>query len=192
MADVFEVLGADHAQVKHMLTAREDSPNQATGADPEVLAARGQVAQRLVMDSSRHEAAEEQYFWPAVRRHLNDGDDLASEAISQESEAKEVLAKLDKLDSSEPEFDHLIAEFIPAARQHIAFEENQVWPKLRQALTAEQARDLGEKIHAAEESGPTRPHPHTPADPAVLKTVGSAAAVVDHLRDTVTGRGKSA
>ncbi len=192
MSDLFDVLAGDHAQVKLMLTALEDSPGQAAGASQAVLAARGAVAQRLVMDSSKHEAAEEQFFWPAVRRNLGDGDQLADQAISQEGEAKEVLAKLDTLDPADPEFDQLIAEFIPAARKHIEFEEGRVWPRLLQALTAEQARDLGEKVQAAEAGGPTRPHPHTPADPAVLKTIGSAAAVIDRLRDAVTGRGKTA
>jgi len=33
-------------------------------------------------------------------------------------------------------------------------------------------------------------HPHTPANPAVLKTAGPAVAAADKLRDAVTGRGE--
>jgi hypothetical protein len=44
---------------------------------------------------------------------------------------------------------------------------------------------------AAKKSAPTRPHPHTPASPGVLKTVGAAAAVTDKARDAMTGRGRS-
>jgi hemerythrin superfamily protein len=190
MSDVFEVLSADHAQVKLLLTALEESPGQSEGAAHAVLDARGQIAQRLVMDSSAHEAAEEQYFWPIVRRQVPKGDKLANEAISQESEAKEVLDELDKLAPTDPGFDELIAKFIPAARQHIAFEEDQVWPQLRDVLTPDQAAELGAQVANAKEHGPTRPHPHTPANPIVLKTAGSAAALIDQLRDAVSGRGK--
>jgi hemerythrin-like domain-containing protein len=190
MADVFEVLGADHAEVKDMLGALENSPGNAQGATEAVLTARKQVAEQLVIESSRHEAAEEQYFWPAVRAQLGDGNKLADVAIAQESEAKEVLARIDKLDPSAGEFDELIREFIPAARQHIAFEETRVWPSLRLALSPGQARELGEKIQKAKDKGPTRPHPHTPASPTVLKTAGPAVAAADKLRDAVSGRGR--
>lgn len=191
MSDVFEVLAADHVEVKLMLAALEDSQGLAGDAGDMLLSAREQVAELLVIDSSRHEAAEEQYFWPVVRKHVSNGDKLADHAISQENEAKEVLDKLDGMRASNPQFDELIGTFIPAAREHIEFEEGQVWPELRAVLTPKEATQLGEQVAKAKERGPTRPHPHTPADPAVLKTVGSAAAVVDRLRDALTGRGKA-
>jgi hypothetical protein len=190
MADVFGVLGADHADVKAMLVALESSTDPAHVTSEAVRAARKEVAEQLVISSSRHEAAEEQYFWPAVRDHLGDGDRLADQAISQEAEAKEVLAKIDKLDAGGSEFDRLIGEFIPAARQHIEFEESQVWPGLRLALSPQQASELGEKVSKAEERGPTRPHPSTPASPAALKTAGPVVAAVDKLRDAISGRGR--
>lgn len=193
MADVFEVLGADHAQVKDMLLALQESqdyvPDGRTGET--VQAARQEVAQLLIIDSSRHEAAEEKYFWPAVRERLADGNQLADEAIAQETEAKNLLARLDKVTSGDEEFTALIAGFIPAARAHIAFEESQVWPSLRAALSAAEAAELGEKIRKAEDKGPTRPHPRTPASPALLKTAGPVVAVLDKLRDAMTGRGRS-
>ena len=110
MSDVFDVLGADHAEVKQMLTALQESPEFGQGATNTVLTARRAVAERLVMDSSRHESAEEQYFWPTVRQRLPGGDKLADEAIGQESEIKELLARLDKLPAADHEFDQLIVQ----------------------------------------------------------------------------------
>jgi hypothetical protein len=49
---------------------------------------------------------------------------------------------------------------------------------------------LGAKLAQAEKSAPTRPHADTPANPGVLKTVGAAAAAMDHVRDAITGRGR--
>jgi hypothetical protein len=73
MPDVFEVLGEDHAEVKYMLTVLEETPGQPVGAAEEVLDAHKQLAEQLMIDSSRHEAAEEEHFWPAVRARLGDG-----------------------------------------------------------------------------------------------------------------------
>lgn len=189
MPDVFDALGTDHAEVRQMLLALETSPGNADRAGQRVLAARYEVAQRLVIDSSRHEAAEEQYFWPAVRDKLGNGRSLADEAIAQEQKSKELLDRLEKLESADEEFDRLIAEVIPAARQHIEFEEGRVWPGLRVALSPAEAQELGDKVQKAKEHGPTRPHPRTPASPKLLKTLGPAIAVADKLRDAAAGRG---
>jgi hemerythrin-like domain-containing protein len=190
MAGVFEVLEADHADVKGMLTVLAESPGHAV-QDDVLQTARQDVVDYLVMDSSRHEAAEEQYFWPTVRERVPNGNELADKAISQETKAKEILAKLDKASSRGKEFDDLIVEFIPAARQHIAFEENRVWPSLRESLSPAESEELGEKIQRAEQKGPTRPHPHTPPSPGILKTAGPAVALIDRLRDAISGRGRT-
>jgi hemerythrin-like domain-containing protein len=190
MADVFDILGTDHHEVKQMLTGLESGPTRHSGATEAQLEARKELAEKLIIESSKHEAVEEQYFWPVVRSRVPDGDRLADHAISQESEAKEVLARLDKLAPTEGEFDELVAKFIPAAREHISYEEQTVWPPLRTALTAAEAEDLGTKLADAKKTAPTRPHPHTPASPGLLKTAGPAVAAADKARDALRGRGE--
>jgi hemerythrin-like domain-containing protein len=188
MTDVFEVLGGDHAVIRRMLDALESSPDNSTGATDAVVAARKAVAEQLIIDSSGHEAAEEQYLWPAVRAGLPDGNGLADQAIEQESVAKQMLNGLGKLAGPQHEFDAVIDTLIPAFRAHIEFEESRVWPGLRQVLSPDESQELGKKITKAKARGPTRPHPRTPPTPAVLATVGPAVAVIDRLRDVVTGR----
>jgi hemerythrin-like domain-containing protein len=189
MADVFTVLAQDHQEVKDMLAELEKSPADVIEVGGDQLALRKKMTEQLIIEESKHEALEEMYFWPVVRDHLPNGGTLADEAIGQEQEAKEVLAKLDKLDASEAEFDKLLVTFIAAAREHIEFEETQVWPGLRKALTAERAAELGTQIAEGKKTAPTRPHPHTPPAPGVLKAAGPAAAAADKARDAVTGRG---
>ena len=188
MTDVFDVLGGDHAVIERMLDVLQSSPDNSTGATEAMVAARKAVAVQLTVDASAHEAAEEQYFWPAVRERLPDGSDLADQAIEQEAVAKQILNELDKLCGSEHEFDALIDTFIPSCRAHFEFEETRVWPGLRKALSSDESEELGKKVAKAKEHGPTRPHPRTPPTPAVLATLGLAVAVVDRLRDAVTGR----
>lgn len=190
MTDVFDVLSADHHEVQQMLADLESGPSLSTGATEVQLAARAKIAEKLIIESSKHEAVEEQYFWPTVRDRVWNGDQLADHAVGQEGEAKHVLARLDKVAPTDPEFDDLLTKFIPAAREHIAYEETRVWPALRQVLSAGDAADLGTKLSEAKKLAPTRPHPRTPASPSVLKTTGLATAATDRLRDAATGRGR--
>jgi len=189
MADVFTVLAQDHQEVKAMLAELERGPTKATGAPEDQLALRKKMTEQLIIEESRHEALEEMYFWPAVRDRLESGDTLADEATGQEQDAKQVLASLDKLGPDDGEFEQLLGKFIMDAREHIEFEESQVWPLMRTALPAETSAELGSKIAEGKKTAPTRPHPHTPPSPGVLKTAGPAAAAADKARDAVTGRG---
>jgi hemerythrin-like domain-containing protein len=189
MADVFTVLAQDHEEVKGMLAELEKGPTRSTGASEDQLALRKKMTETLIIEESKHEALEEMYFWPVVRDHLPNGDTLAGEATGQEQEAKEVLAKLDKLDASDAEFEKLLNTFVAAAREHIEFEETRVWPELRKALNTQRALEMGAQIAEGKKTAPTRPHPHTPPSPGVLKTAGPAAAAADKARDAVTGRG---
>jgi uncharacterized protein YdcH (DUF465 family) len=189
MADVFTVLAKDHEEVKGMLAELEKGPTRATGASEDQLALRKKMTEELIIEESKHEALEEMYFWHAVREHLADGDTLADTATRQEQDAKHVLAELDKLQADDAEFEKLLGKFILDAREHIAFEETQVWPGLRTALTAETASELGGKIAEGKKTAPTRPHPHTPPSPGALKATGPVAAAADKVRDAITGRG---
>ena len=189
MADVFTVLSQDHQEVKRMLAELEKGRSQITGASEDQLALRATMTEQLIIEESKHEALEEMYFWPVVRDHLADGDTLADQAIGQEQEAKEVLAKLDKLDAGDAEFENLLAAFTGAAREHIQFEETAVWPGLRAALYTERAAELGTQIAEGKKTAPTHPHPHTPSSSGVLKAAGPVTAMTDKARDKVTGRG---
>ncbi len=173
MTDVFTVLGQDHQEVKNMLAELEKGPTSVTGATEEQLALRKKMTEELIIEESKHEALEEMYFWPAVRDHLAAGRPLADEATGQEQAAKQVLTDLDKLGAGDAEFEKLLGTFITDAREHIEFEETQVWPLLRTALPAEISAELGEKIAEGKKTAPTRPHPHTPPSPGVLKTAGA-------------------
>ena len=190
MSGVFDVLAKDHAEVKQMLADLETGPTVGTGASNHELAQRKKMVEQLVIEESKHEAMEEMYFWPAVRDKLPGGDKLASTAIEQEQEGKEVLDKLDKLDASDGEFDKLVSKVIQAGREHITYEETRVWPGLRNALSAEEVDEIGTKIEEGKKTAPTRPHPHTPASPGVLKSAGPAAAAVDKARDKMSDRGE--
>ncbi|MBD2891129.1 hemerythrin domain-containing protein [Spirillospora sp. NPDC000708] len=194
MADVFTVLANDHAEVKRMLTELEAGSADASEASvqgEEGRRRRAAMVERLIIEESKHEAVEEEYFWPAVRELVEDGDRLADHAVEQERSAKEALDELMRLEAGDRRFEELLANLITDGRAHIAYEETMVWPALRRVIGDERAERLGERLERAKRLAPTRPHPHTPPKPGVLKTAGPAVAAADRLRDKITGRGRT-
>lgn len=182
MADLFAVLSADHERILGMM-------RQLTGgsADPPVTPReRKAIANRLVAELSRHEAGEEIVFWPLVAERLDDGESMRDVALDQETVGKRVLNELVHVNPGKrgnEEFDSLVHTVAAHLREHITYEQNVVWPKLRLRLDGAERRALGEKLEQLERRSPTRPHPHVPADPSLLKTVGPAAALLDRARN---------
>jgi hemerythrin-like domain-containing protein len=190
VSNVFDVLRKDHEEVKRVLAELESGPTAASGANPDLLVVREKMVEELIIEESKHEAVEEEYFWPAVRDRVPDGDRLADHAVEQEQAAKYVLNDLIGVKADDPKFEELVGAFITDGREHIAYEEDNVWPELRKTLSAEEAEELGRKIVEGKKLAPTRPHPHTPPKPGILKTAGPAVAAADRARDVVTGRGR--
>ncbi|WP_280252269.1 hemerythrin domain-containing protein [Nocardia abscessus] len=182
--DALTFLRTDHQSVLGMLESLERGRG---GGEAEVRA-RGNMVTTLVIAESQHEAVEEQFFWPEVRRNVPEGNDLADQAITQEGEAKRLLQRLKDCEPGSDVFEDALTQFIPAARAHIEFEQSQVWPRFADAIPPEKSNELGRKMATAKAMAPTRPHPGTPSSPGALKTVGLVAAVVDKIRDLVTGR----
>jgi hypothetical protein len=146
MEDAFDLLAGDHEEVRQVLSELEKGPTLATGATEDQLMLRSMMTEELIIEESKHEAAEQRYFWPAVRAHVPGGDGLADRAICQEIEIGELLAELSRLDASDARFEGVLARFIKAGREHFDFEERQVWPPLRAALTPKAAAELGRGI----------------------------------------------
>jgi hemerythrin-like domain-containing protein len=182
--DALTFLRQDHKSVLGMFEVLDDAPS-GDGATSSGLST---MVTNLVIAESQHEAIEEQFFWPAVRELLEDGDVLADKAVAQEQEGKKLLQRLEDGMPGDPDYHEALKEFVKAGREHIAYEQDVVWPAFEAAISREDSLKLGEKLEAAKKVAPTRPHPDTPPNPGVLKTMGMVTAMVDHVRDAATGR----
>jgi hemerythrin-like domain-containing protein len=184
--DALTFLRADHESVLGMLEVLDQAP-RGEGAHTSGLET---MVANLVIAESQHESIEEQFFWPAVREFLEDGDELADRAIGQEEAGKKLLQQMHDGAPGEADYHDALQSFVAAAREHIAFEQDVVWPRFATAVSQAKRDELGEKLEAAKKVAPTRPHPDTPSNSAVQKTMGLGAAMVDHVRDAVSGRSK--
>src|ERR1700743_2835893 len=158
MPDVFQVLKTDHDEVKAMLAQLEEGPKASTGATAEQLAFRKRSVDQVIIEESKHEAAEQQYFWPAVKRLGPDGLRVAQLGLEQETEAAPVLADLDKLQPDDDEFEERLVAFTAAARAHIAYEEAHAWPLLRATISADEAQASATRTPGPRSWGPPAPN----------------------------------
>jgi hypothetical protein len=172
MEDAFDLLADDHDDVREMLSELEKGPTLASGATEDQLMLRSMMTEELVIEESKHEAVEQKYFWPAVRRHVAGGDRLADQAICQELEIGELLAQLSTLDAGDPRFEPVLGQFIKTCREHFDFEESQVWPGLRAALTPKAAVELGRLIFLGKQVQPDRIAPPMGASTSPELTLG--------------------
>jgi len=156
MEDVFDVLADDHEEIRKALAELEKGPTAVTGATEDQLVLRKIMTEELIIEQSKHEEIELTWLWPPVREHVLGGERLADRAVCAELEIVSLLAGLDELDVSQPEFERVLSAFTQAAREHFDFEERYVWPRLRSALTAKAADELGRRVLLARQAVPER------------------------------------
>lgn len=195
--DVISILVQDHREVEELFvrleelaSARGAVPTNRDGDDDDDKPEAKVVAEQVVMELVRHAVAEEQYVYPAIREHLPGGNEFAEKEIAEHAEAEQTMKALEKLDPDDAEFWTRIHALMAEIREHIAGEENEMFPALRAAVSEERLIELGEKVEKAKKMAPTRPHPAAPDRPPLNKILGPGTALVDRVRDALTGRGK--
>jgi len=182
--DVIEILEHDHREVEEMFKALE-ALRGATGEDD--LKRKKELADDVTIELARHSVAEEVLVYPKVEDKVSAEE--VKHAREEHAEAEETLARLEKLDASDPGFDAEVETLMAEIRHHIEDEEGQMFAHMRQVIDEDELRTLGERVEAFKKVAPTRPHPNVPNETLPRVAAGPAASIVDRLRDLATGRG---
>ncbi|MGW7053613.1 hemerythrin domain-containing protein [Streptomyces sp. NPDC054887] len=180
--DVITELTTDHQEVEELFTNIEELP----AGDSQ----RKVYADQVTMELVRHSVAEEAYLYPAVREHVPGGDALADKELEDHAEAERTMKDLENYEADDPQFDMLVGKLMTEIRTHVLDEENNLFPRLREACTPEMLNELGEKVRQAKKTAPTRPHPAAPDKPPANKLLAPGTGLVDRMRDALSGRGK--
>lgn len=178
--DLISVIIDDHRAVERAFSELEEG-----AGSPEH---RRDLADHVIAELVRHSVAEEMYMYPATREVLADGDKIADHEIAEHSEVEQVMKDLDGEDPTDSNFGQLLDQLIKSVRHHVEEEENELLPNLQQACSSGQLLQLGQAVLRAKETAPTRPHPLAPDKPPANKILGPGAALVDRMRDALTGR----
>jgi hemerythrin-like domain-containing protein len=182
--NVIEILEHDHREVEEMF-AELESLRGAAGED--AGARRQDLKEQVTIELVRHSVAEETQVYPAVEERVSAEE--AERAKQEHAEAEETLQRLDDMDPGDPSFDDELTTLMREIREHIAEEEGEMFPHMRQIFSHEELLELGSKVESVKKFDPTRPHPSVPNEPGVRTALGPVAGLFDRLRDSVSGRG---
>ena len=177
--DVVDVLTSDHRDVTALIGEIW------TIKDPMI---RRDLTDTAISELVRHAVAEEMYVYPAMRKHLPDGDKAVEHDTEEHKELEHKMKDLEALDASSPEFDAKLAELAEILADHVQDEESEQFPELRRRIPREELVELAGKVETAKKLAPTRPHPGAPNNQVFHKLVGPGVGLVDRLRDKLTGR----
>jgi hemerythrin superfamily protein len=169
--DVVDFLLRQHEEIRRLL----NQVLETSGQDRQY--AFDQVRELL----ARHETGEEMVVRPLTRT-APDGDPVADSRMSEENEAKEVLARLEDMDVDSDEFVRTFTGFREAVLAHAEAEQRDEFPLLRQGVDTDTLVKARDRLARAEKMAPTHPHPSARSTTANY-VLGPFAAMLDRARD---------
>ena len=173
------LLKQDHNNVNTLFERFEQS-------GPAAHKAKGEIVDKIIEQLSVHASIEEQLFYPAVREAVADARDTVLEGLEEHHVVKWTLSELEGMAPTDERFDAKVTVLIESVRHHADEEEQELFPKVRDAMTNEQLDELGTAMEQAKETAPRRPHPRTPDTPPLNILIGTPIAILD--RAIKTGR----
>jgi hemerythrin superfamily protein len=173
--DAITMLKADHKTVEKLFKTFEKAGERAAKTKAETVS-------RIITELSMHAAVEEQVFYPAVRRAVPDTTDMVLESLEEHHVVKWLCSELADMDPSDERFDAKTTVLIESVRHHVEEEEDELFPRVRQALGRKQLGEVGELMEKAKKVAPTRPHPRTPDTPPGNIVACVVAGTLDRVR----------
>ncbi|MDB5764685.1 MAG: hemerythrin [Herminiimonas sp.] len=137
--DAIALLTDDHKMVKAAFKEFEDLGDRA-------YVSKKKLADEICAALTRHASAEEEIFYPAVRKAVKEGGDLVDEATVEHASAKDLIAQIQQMSAEDDLFDAKVKVLSEQIEHHVKEEEEEMFPKARKASLDLAA--LGEQIAA--------------------------------------------
>jgi hemerythrin superfamily protein len=132
-----------------------------------------------------HAFAEETVLWPVLRRVLPDGDALTLQVEKEHQEVNELVSALEAGGLEDPRRPGRLARLVEVLREDVREEEDVLFPRLQEAVSAEELRRLGRRWELMRRLSPTRPHPTVSRRPPGNALSGLPLTLIDRTRDLV-------
>jgi hemerythrin superfamily protein len=148
--DALELLTADHNRVRGLFTRF-----QAAEGENDAQAAR--LAAKIFEELEIHTKIEEEIFYPAMTKLNDEIHELVTEGIEEHHVVDSLMAEIKGLRPSEEEWAAKMKVLIENVEHHAEEEEQEMFPKIRQATDSDARAELGQRLEArkAELGAPT-------------------------------------
>jgi hemerythrin superfamily protein len=122
--DAIELLMADHHRVARLFAEfnalKEDGSDEAKSA----------LVARICQELTVHTAIEEEIFYPAVRKAIDD-DDLMDESLVEHAGAKALIAQLQAVEPDDDLYDAKVTVLGEQIDHHVEEEEGSMFPQAK-------------------------------------------------------------
>lgn len=144
--DAIALLKQDHELVKRLL-------EEATNAGEGQIDRKRQLVEQIFRELMVHERLEEDLFYPAFKEAANSkGKDLVAEGYEEHHVVDLVMEEMQDVDLDERKFDAKLKVMRENVEHHVKEEEEQMFPKARQALGDARIQELGREMLELKES----------------------------------------
>ena len=124
--DAIALLKSDHKKVKSLFSEFDKLKDD--GADEDKAAIVAQICNELKI----HTAIEEEIFYPAVRKAIEDSD-LMDEALVEHAGAKDLIAQLEAAAVGDPLYNAKVTVLGEQIDHHVKEEEGSMFPQAQKA-----------------------------------------------------------
>jgi hemerythrin superfamily protein len=137
--DAISLLKTDHRKVKNLFARYESAGNFST---------KHLIAEQVFTELDLHAQLEEHIFYPAYEAMTGkNGTHLVADSRLAHEHVRELLSELQGIDLDEATFEEKFHELMSIVREHVAEEENALFPEAEQIL-ADQLADLMDQMVA--------------------------------------------
>ena len=184
--DVVDLLSADHREFERIFMLLEGLRGK---ADPASVQRKRELVDEVTIGLAQHSVAEETQVYPRVEKQVDKEE--AKHSRAEHAQAEKTMKRLERMDADDPGFDSAVRELIGEIRHHVEHEEARMFTELRASLSRDELVEMAGKVESVKKLAPTRAHPLTPNSAGIRTVLGPVAGLLDHLRDAVSGRGRS-
>src|SRR5450432_478415 len=124
--DAIAMLMADHKKVKKLFSDFDKLKEEGSDAD------KAAVVEKICNELKIHTTIEEEIFYPAVRKAIDDAD-LMDEALVEHAGAKELIAQLEEASPDDDLYDAKVTVLGEQIEHHVNEEEGDMFPKAKKA-----------------------------------------------------------
>ncbi|MFI2666289.1 hemerythrin domain-containing protein [Micromonospora carbonacea] len=148
--DAIVVLKEDHKEMRRLFRAFQDAQEGPASQRQKLV---GQILEALTV----HTYLENEVMYPEVRKLLPDLEDDILESYEEHHVADLLCAELAAMDADDDHFNAKTTVLIENVEHHVEEEEQEWFPKVREALGRKQLQEIGERMIALRPDAPRSP-----------------------------------
>jgi hypothetical protein len=130
-----------------------------------------------------HAFAEESVLWPAARAVLPEGAQLTLRIEQEHQQINELFTELERTTPDDARHRQLWSRIVELLREDVRDEEDDLLPRLQDALPQGRLIALGIAWELVRRVSPTRPHPVVARRPPGNVSAAAPLTVIDRARD---------